>query len=79
MGLGFGVVGGFEVLTRLTDEDGVGVGITTDAEVGVVDVVEGEDLVTATELLLGVSMGSGVPLGGSLGAMEGELIEKLEQ
>lgn len=80
MGLGFGVVGGgVEVLARLIDKDWVGVGITTGAEAGAVELVEVEDVVTATELLLDVEMGPGVPPGGLLGAMEDELIETLEE
>jgi hypothetical protein len=78
--LGFGVVGGgVGVLARLIDRDWVCVGITTGAEAGVLEHAEVEDVLIATDVLMDVEIGPGVPIGGLLGAMKDELIETLEE
>lgn len=77
-GTGFGVVGGAELLARLTDKEVVGVGITTSASAPVVVLVEAEDVVAATVVLLDVGMCPGLPLGWLLDAMRDELIETVE-
>jgi hypothetical protein len=74
-----GVRLGFGALTKLTDEDVVSVGIITGAETGTVVLVEAEDVLAATEVLLDVKIGPDVPLGMVLGAMKDKLIETVEE
>ena len=69
----------YPVPSRLWPEERVSDEGVNHSDLRLVILSEVEDVVTATELLLDVEMGPGVPPGGLLGAMEDELIETLEE